>query len=47
MQIDYEAEYESQNSSEENDTQLKIVVPGDYIGTGFVAGMGTFVEGTD
>lgn len=27
--------------------QLKIVVPGDYIGQGFVAGMGTFVEGTE
>ena len=28
----------------EQNTDLKIVVPGDYLGSGFVAGHGTFVQ---
>ena len=27
----------------DNDTQMKVVVPGDYIGSGYVAGNGTYV----
>ena len=34
---------QNDNSAEINETQMKVVVPGDYIGSGYVAGQGTYV----